>query len=217
MRRDLHRTSVAASTAALSLAVFASSLAGQACLALGTIDEQAFAMGTASFTDGAWGPGFGIGYDASGPLTLGAEGVYTFIDNSDAAVASVGGFVAAELPTRGLSICPLASVSYVWLADEGELTGLDADGFVFGGGLAVGGRLESEGDFAFIPAAQARLIHARSSASFGGVSGTDSETFGNFAGALTLAFGQIFFGPRASITTQDGAEPVFTVVLGAAF
>ena len=111
----------------------------------------------------------------------------------------------------------MIAVSYVWLANDAGFSSLDVDGVVLAGGLGIGGRLVGESGFAFIPSFRAQVQHARGSASFGGVSGTGSDTYGAFAGGLTLAFGSMFFGPRISITTQDQSDPVFGAVLGVAF
>ncbi|MFQ5691357.1 MAG: hypothetical protein ACE5HQ_13940 [Gemmatimonadota bacterium] len=186
----------------------------QACLGIGSVGGQGFLVGSAGFTDGAWGPGGSIGYDTSGPVTVGANFTYTLVDNSDLAVADVGGFLAAEGPNIPVSLCPVASVSYEWLANDGGFTGLDADGVILEGGLALGGRIESTPDFAFIPSISALVVHNRASASVGGFSATGSETFGAFSGSMTMVFGSVFFGPSVGITTLDGADPVFTAILG---
>lgn len=191
-----------------------SSAMAQACIGVGSMGGQGFLIGSAGFTDGAWGPGASLGYDTEGPVTVGADFSYTLIDNSDLAVAGVGGFLAAEIPDLSFSLCPVATASYVWLANDAGLSGLDADGVVLGGGLALGGRIESTPDFAFIPAVSALVVHSRASASLGGFSATSSETFGSFSGSVTLAFGNVFFGPAVGITTQDGADAVFTARLG---
>jgi len=209
----LSRAFAIASVLSLS---WVASVAAQACLGIGSSGGEGFLVGRAGFTDGAWGPGGSIGYDSEGPITVGADFSYSLIDNTDLAVGDVGGFLAAEVPDLGFSLCPVASVSYVWLANDGGFN-VDADGVVLGGGLALGGRIQSTPGFAFIPSVTALVVHNRASASSGGFSATGTDTFGSFSGSVTLVLGSVFFGPAVAITTEDGSNPVFQVQVGVAY
>jgi hypothetical protein len=206
--------SVGAAVAALL--VVASGASAQACIANSSLGGQGLLIAGASFTDGAWAPGAAIGYDTDGPVTVLGEFSASFSDNSDLTIGSGGAVFAAEVPNLGFSLCPFAQGAYSWIIDDGGFA-VEGDAFSFGGGLAVGGRIESTPDFAFIPSLSAGVVHIRASGSAGGFSGTDSETHGSFSGALTLAFGNVFVGPAVGITTADGADPVFTGRIGVAF
>ena len=70
MHSTISRWLTAASATALALALATAPAVAQACLGLGTLDGQGFAAGSAGFTDGAWGPGGAIGYDAVKHLVL---------------------------------------------------------------------------------------------------------------------------------------------------
>ncbi|MGH7541742.1 MAG: hypothetical protein ACRELC_12155 [Gemmatimonadota bacterium] len=214
------RTMSAVIAALCAVALGARDVAAQACLGNGALDGQGYLSGRASFTDGAWAPGGSLGYNAPGPITVEAGVDHTLFDNVDIATTAVSGALAVEIPNLSVSICPTVGVAYQWLSNEGELEGLgvDADGVVVGGGLVLGGRIESPGsDFAFIPRASANVVHNRATFSAGGESVTGSDTYGVFGGGVTLAVGNFFFGPSASISTLDGADPVFGAQLGVAF
>ena len=191
-------------------------LEAQACIGVGSHDGQGFMVGGAAFTDEAWGPSLALGYDAHGPVTFGVEGVYTMIDNSSFSLVDTGAFFAAEVPGLGFSLCPVASGSYTFIANDGGFN-IDGDQFTFGGGLAVGGTISSSPDFAFLPSLTAQVVHSRATGSVGGASGTVSATHARLGGALILGFGPVFVGPSISILTADGADPVIAGRLGVAF
>jgi hypothetical protein len=202
-----------------SLAVLlaaASGVTAQACIGTSSVGGQGPIIGSAAFTDGAWAPGGAIGYDTNGPVTILGDFSVSLADNSDLALGSGGAAFVAEVPNLGFSICPFASASYLWVLNDGGFA-ISGDAFSFAGGLAVGGRIQSTPDFAFIPSLTAGVVHVRASGTVGGLSGTDTATHGSFNGALTLAFGNVFVGPAVGITTADGADPVFTGRIGVAF
>ncbi len=189
----------------------------QACLGVPTYDGEGFLTGHASFTEGAWAPGGTLGYDADGPISVSSTFDYTFIDNSNVEIASVSGNVVLEVPNLRVSVCPGFGGGYRWLAQEGELAGVDADGVVFGGGVAVGGRLETRSDFAIIPYAGAAVVHDRATVRFGDFSGTASDTYGSFWLGFSIAAGTVYLGPSVSFITEEGSNAVFTAALGATF
>lgn len=203
----------------LSLAALGlpSGVAAQACLGNVAAPGQGFAAVGASFTDGAWGPGASIGANTDGPLAVQAGVGHTLFDNSDAAVTSVSGTAAGEVPAENVSICPAGSVAYQWLSNEGELEGLDADGVVLEGGMAVGVDVRTEDGLRFIPRASAAVVHNRATVSVGDVSGTGSETYGAFALGMMLGGNTVYGGPSVSFTTLENSDPVFSGALGFAF
>lgn len=188
--------------------------AGQACFGNAAANGQAFVQGGADFTEGAWGVGGSVGGNLQGPVSLSAGFSHLMFDNSDAAMSSVGASAGVELEGLDLSVCPAASLNYQWLSSEGELAGLDVDGVVFGGGLALGKALPAGDALSLTPHASATVMHTRASASFGGISGTDSETFGSFSGGVLIGGSSVYFGPSVSITTLEGSDPVFGAALG---
>lgn len=192
--------------------------AAQACLANGAAPGQGHASAAASFTDGAWALGGTLGSNLEGAPALQANVTHTFVDNTDATTTAVGGTAAADVaPSATASVCPVASVSYQWLSDDAG-TDLDADGVALGGGLAIGAELGSDNSaISFIPQATGAVVHDRATVSAGGVSETDSETYGSFSGALMVAGESVYAGPSASITTLEGSDPVFSITLGFAF
>lgn len=205
----------------LSLAALGlpSGAAAQACLANGAAPGQGFAGVGASFTDGAWGPGANIGANTSGPLAVRAGVGHTLFDDSDIAATSVSGTAAAEVPAENVSICPAGSVAYQWLSNKGELEGLDvdADGVVLQGGMALGVDVQTEDGFRFIPQGTASVVHNRATISVGGVSDTESETYGAFSLGMMLGGNTVYGGPGVSFTTLDNSDPVFSASLGFVF
>lgn len=196
-----------------------SSAAAQACLGNTASGGQGFAAVGASFTDGAWGPGANVGVNTTGPVAVRAGVGHTLYDDSDAATTSVSGLAAAEVPTETVSICPAGAVAYQWLSNEGELEGLgvDADGVVLEGGMALGVDVRTEQGFRFIPRATATVVHNRATVSVGSVSDTESETYGAFSVGLTLGGDAVYGGPSVGLTTLEGSDPVFSVGVGFPF
>lgn len=203
----------------LSLAALGlpSGVAAQACLANGAAPGQGFAGVGASFTDGAWAPGANIGANTNGPFAVQADVDHTLFDNSDAAITSVSGTAAAEVPAENLSICPVGSVGYQWLSNEGEFEGLDIDGVVLAGGMALGVDVRTEDGFRFIPRASAAVAHSRATISVGEVSGTGSDTYGAFGLETMIGGESVYGGPAVSFTTVEGSDPVFSAALGFVF
>ena len=211
------RPTVRAAYAAFALLLVAASGAtAQACIGTSSLGGQGLIIGSAAFTDGAWAPGAAVGYDTNGPVTVLGDFSVSLADNSDLAIGNGGAAFVTEVPDLGVSICPFASASYAWLINDGGFA-VAGDAFTFAGGLAVGGRIQSTPDFAFIPSLTAGVVHVRASGSVGGFSGTDTATHASFNGALTLAFGNVFVGPAIGITTADRADPVITGRIGVAF
>lgn len=210
---------LATSLALASLGGFASDVQAQACLGIGALDEQGYLIGHAGLTDGAWTPGGTLGYNAPGPITVSASFDHTLLDNSDLAISAASGTLVAEFPNRRVSICPLGFGGYQWLSNKGELSDIDLglDGFFVGGGVAIGGRLETEGGLAFIPAVSASVVHTRATLDIIGLSATGSQTFGSFTVGFAVAGGPVFIGPSLSIATYEDADLVFTGSLGVAF
>ena len=188
--------------------------AAQACFANLASNGQGFVQARTGFTEGAWSLGGSAGGNLHGPVSLSAGFSHLMFDNSDAAMSSVGAGAGIELSGMNFSLCPAATISYEWLSSEGELAGLDLDGVVFGGGLAFGKSLRAGDALSIVPHASATVMHSRASASFAGVSGTGSETFGAFDGGLLIGGSSVYFGPSVSITTLEGSDPVFGVALG---
>lgn len=211
----MRRFATALAVTALGLA--AGQLNAQACLGNGAFGGQGYLTGAASFTDGAWALSGDLGVNTTGPISGQIGFGHSMLDNSDVAVSSVGGTLAAEIEGLDVSVCPLGFGGYQWLSSEGELTGVDADGIFVGGGLGIGGRIESESGFAFIPAVGASVVHDRATFSFEGVSVTGTDTYGSFAGGFLVGKGHIYLAPAVSITTQDEADPVFTAGLNLVF
>lgn len=203
----------------LALAAGVRGLEAQACLGNGARSGQGYLTGEASFTDGAWALGGDLGVNARGPVSAEASFTHTMIDNSDVAVSAVGGTLAADFGSGGLSVCPLAFGGYQWLSNKGELSEFDvgADGIFVGGGLGLGGRLEGETGLAFLPAVAALVVHDRATVSVGDLSVTGTDTYGSFVGGFLVGKGHVYPGASVSITTQDEADPVFSVGLNIAF
>ncbi len=211
------RLAHAAAAGVLSLASVAPASA-QACVGLATRGGQGFLVGQAGFTDGAWIPGGVLGVDTEGPATVFGRFAHALFDNSDAAISAAGGGLAIEIPDLAVSLCPTANVMYQWLSNDGGLSSIDADGVVFGGGLALGHRFDSRTtEFAFIPNIAAGIEHNRSSLTVGDTSITGSETYGVFSGGFVLMLGSVFLGPSAAMTTLEGADPIFSAHLGVMF
>lgn len=190
----------------------------QACLGNGASPGQGLVSGGASFTDGAWALSGNVGGNLSGPASVQAGVAHTFFDNTDAATTSVGGSVAADVTSNSspASLCPVAGASYQWLSNDAGLA-VDADGIIVGGGVGIGTEIHSASGLTFIPQGSATLVHNRATVSGGGLSATDSETYGSFSGSLVMDFGSIYLGPSASITSLEGSDPVFSVTLGVVY
>ncbi len=193
------------------------SVVAQACLGVSTHDEDRFISARTSFTEGAWAPGGTLGYDAPGPVSVSGSFDYTLYDNSDVGVARVLGNVAVEVPNLVVSVCPVVGGGYQWLANEGELAGLDADGLLLAGGVAIGGRLESRSGLTVIPYGGAAVVHDRATFRFGSLSATESDTYGNIWLGFALAVGTVYLGPRVSFFTEEGSDAIFSVELGSTF
>lgn len=207
------RVLLAAATLTLFFPVHA---AAQACLGNVAGPGQGWASAGASFTDGAWAMGGAVGGNLESPVSLEGAVSHTLYDNTDAAATGLTGTAAAEVgsPESEVSVCPAASLSYRWLSNDAG-TGLEADGVVLGGGLGVGTVVQSaESGLRFVPRATGALVHDRFTASFGGVSSTESQTYASFSGQVLLAGESVYAGPSASITTLEGADPVFSLTLG---
>lgn len=194
------------------------SIEGQACLGNGAVPGQGYAAASASFTDGAWALGGTAGGNLDGPVSVQAGVSHTLFDNTDLATTSFGGSAAVDLASSGsgLSACPVMGISYQWLSNDAGLN-VDADGVIVGGGFAVGTAIESKSSLRFIPQAIATVVHDRATVSGGGVSVTESETYGSFSGAFLLAGNSVYAGPSASVTTLEGSDPVFSATLGFTF
>lgn len=194
------------------------SASAQACLGNTAVGGQGFAAASAAFTDGAWALNGTVGGNTEGPLALQGDVTHTMFDDSEIATTALSATVAADVTSSRVSVCPAASVAYQWLSDEGELSAFDvsADGLVFGGGLAVGGDVV-DGDFQFVPRGSASVVHDRATVEIAGFSTTESETYGAFEAGMILGGSTVYGGPAVSITTQEDADPVFSMRLGVAF
>lgn len=207
------RILLAAATLTLFFPVHA---AAQACMGNVAGPGQGWASGSASFTDGAWAMGGAVGSNLESPVSLEGAVSHILYDNTDAAATALTGTAAAEVgsPESEVSVCPAARLSYQWLSNDAD-TGIDASGVVLGGGLTVGTVVQSaQSGLRFVPRASGALVHDRFTASFGGVSSTESQTYASFSGQVLLAGESVYGGPSASITSLEDSDPVFSVTLG---
>lgn len=202
--------------ATIGALVHAGGLTAQACLGVPTHDRQGFLTARAAFSDGYWMPGGAIGYDAPGPVAGSVGFDYALYDNTDVGVARVLGQIVLEVPDLPVSICPGFGGGYQWLADDAG-TGIDADGVLLAGGVAIGGRLETSSGFAIIPHASGSVVHDRASFRSGTVTATDSETYGMFWTGFVIAAGSVYLGPRVTFFTRSGTDPEFSAELGVVF
>lgn len=198
---------------------FPAGVASQACLGNPASDGGGFASAGASFTDGAWGLGASAGANTTSAFAIQGGISHTMLDDSDLAFTALSSTGAVELPAEGVSLCPAASLGYQWLSNEGEFSGLDvsADGVILGGGMSIGVDVQSDEGFHFIPRGSAAVVHDRATLSAGGVSTTESATYGAFNAEMVLGGSSVYGGPGLSITTQENSDPVFSIRLGLAF
>lgn len=203
-----------------SLAGLASEARAQACLGFGAAGGQAFVVGRVAVEADAWTPGGTLGYNAAGAVSVAGTFDHTLIDDTALAFRTVTVALAVELPGDGVSICAVGFSGYEWLLNANPLLELEMsqDGFVFGGGLAIGNRFEGEGAaFAFVPRAAAGIVHTRAGLQNLGAPAAGGQTFGRFEAGLTVVRGRIFVGPSVRIDTLAGSDAVFTGALGIAF
>lgn len=213
MRKTMSVLAATALMAALTL-VPASAWA-QACLANAASGGQGYVAASASFTDGAWGPGATAGFNVPGPLSVQGEFQHVRYDNSDVTANAIGATAAVELMGLPVSLCPTASVAHRWHPSSEDLGDFSESGVIFAGGLSFGHSIRGAG-LGVMPHAAAGVVHDRSTLSFGEVSGTVSETYASFSGGVLLSSGSLYGGPSVSLSTLEGSDPVFSVGLGLA-
>lgn len=214
MRKTMSALTMGAAIAALTL--LPSEAWAQACLANVAGGGQGHAAAGTAFTDGAWGLGGTVGFNAPGPVGVQGNYTRTMYDESDVGANSLGAEAGLELLALPVSLCPTAGVTYTWVTGIDEFDA-SVDGWAFGGGLSFGHTIRNPSGVGFTPHLSASVVHDRVSASEGQLSVTVSETYGAFSGGMLLSSGSLYGGPAVSLSTLEGSDPVFSVSLGVVF
>lgn len=195
-------------TAIAAFIIAPTSLRAQACVGSHAAHGQGqFGVGV-GFTDGATAYGLSGGGFTQGPMFVSGGFTRIDFDNSDVGANQVDATLGAELSTSSpLSLCPAATFGYTWY--DGIPDGADLNGIVLGAGLGIGQTFGDE--LLFTPYGSAAVAYSRATGSYGGVSQTDSETYGQFSAGFSVGSNQVFAGPSISISTLDNSDPIFGI------
>ncbi len=206
-------------TMLVASALAPSTALAQACLGSPAMSSQ-FTLGAwYGSSDGASRYGVDSQSNLPGALSLGAHLGGIEPDGTDERILTGGVSLAMELGSAGLSVCPVAGVTYDWWS--GEFAGIDLDysRTALPLGVGVGSRVGSSASAIFIPSGRAGLLHSRYNGSAqvgsGVFSRTDSSTDPFLDADASLLLGRFYLRAGFQHVFEDDSDTVLK--LGAGF
>lgn len=195
---------------------------GQVCLAQPSlVAGKVTVLATGTFndaTDSFTGTARFAGSRLFGDLTAGVSQYDEFDGSSFILGGAFGGQIT---PTAGstLRLCPIATVSFGFGPNDIGGSGVDLSQQAVGAGVGIGGVAMRTPSFELIPAGGVQLAWARAKLEGGGISISESETYGVLNAGLGFALQRVLtITPSVAIPVglEDG-DPSFALTFGFRF
>lgn len=207
-----------------ALLLTTTALQGQACLGLASLETRPMNLTVgAVFTDGVNGGDARFGFGTAKAF----GGVSAQIAKTDGVSgtskgAGVDGGLSYRIgTTKRAMLCPVASAQYIKSPDidDGEGGTLEASGTGATAGLAIGGLVNTSSSVGFIPFTSLEAAYTRLSISSGGVSLSESDTYGILSAGVGIVFSPaVLLRPFIQVPLGlDGSDPRYGVGLSFAF